>query len=146
MSTDYFKNIVLADDDEDDCLMFKDVLSELELKADVALFDNGHDLLHFLFEVCEDCPDIIFLDLNMPRRNGIDCLSEIRSIPKYQEVPIIVLSTSAHGPTVQKAFENGATLFVQKPDTFHRMRNILHKTLLGEFPTPPQIDKFLVSD
>ena len=143
---DYFKNIVLAEDDEDDSLMFRDVLADLKFSVDVKVFDNGHDLLHYLFEVCEECPDIIFLDLDLPRRNGIDCLVEIRRVSKYHDVPVIVLSTSSHAPTVQKSFESGANLFVQKPDTFHRMRSILHSIVSGPLPNSSDINKFLISD
>ena len=94
MADSYSVNILLADDDSDDCLFFKDVLDELNLPTLLTTVHNGEQLMEVLLKSTE-LPDILFLDLNMPRKNGFECLSAIKQTKKLNQVPVIIFSTSA---------------------------------------------------
>lgn len=86
-------HILLADDDNDDCLLFKDALGDLPLATHLTIVRDGEQLM-LLLNAKEELPDVLFLDLNMPRRNGFDCLSEIKENEKLRSLPVIIFSTS----------------------------------------------------
>lgn len=119
------RNIVLADDDEDDCLLFQDVILDLNIIATITLAENGEKLLQILQNNSNEIPEVIFLDMNMPLRDGMECLKEIRKSPSLTNVPVVMLSTSSHSQTVEEAYNEGANLFIRKPDTFEKFRSIL---------------------
>src|SRR6476469_4572818 len=88
-------NLLLADDDEDDSAFFKDALNDLGLSASLGTVPDGVALMKYLSDHSPDTlPDILFLDLNMPRKNGFECLSEIKSNVRLKMLPVIVFSTS----------------------------------------------------
>lgn len=121
------KNIILADDDEDDCLLFQDVIGDLGLDVNITVAHNGHELLQLLERDRHPVPDLIFLDMNMPLRDGMECLKEIRKSAIHKEVPVIILSTSSHTQIVDNVFKEGANLYIRKPDSFDKLRTILDK-------------------
>lgn len=83
-------NILLADDDKDDCLFFKEALEELEVVAQLTLVADGQQLMHRLRSDTDRLPDVLFLDLNMPRINGMECLAEIKQSEKLRQLPVII--------------------------------------------------------
>jgi len=87
-------NIVLADDDEDDRMFFGEALEELALQVKVSLFKNGQELLDFLNLPNTVLPNLVFLDLNMPVKNGWECLREIRKNTKLKDLSVAIYSTS----------------------------------------------------
>ena len=97
------KRIVIADDDADDCLLFKDALEELNVRKDIVFKTNGRELLDYLLETHHP-PEFVFLDMNMPLMDGMESLAEIRKCTRLQNVPIIVFSTSSHHKTVMEAY------------------------------------------
>lgn len=119
------RNIILADDDEDDCLLFQDVILDLQIIANITMAQNGEKLLQILENNSIEVPEVIFLDMNMPLRDGMECLKEIRKSSNLKNVPVIMLSTSSHSQTVEEAFNEGANLFIRKPDSFEKFRSIL---------------------
>lgn len=123
------RNIVLADDDEDDCLLFQDVILDLNIIANVTIARHGEELLQLLQNYGNGVPDVIFLDMNMPLRDGLECLKEIRKSPNLKNVPVVILSTSSHSQTVEEVFNQGANLYIRKPDSFDKLRSILENIL-----------------
>ena len=75
MSLFLTRQILLADDDKNDQLLFKEALEELPVTTHLASVENGEQLMQLLNDGKELLPDILFLDLNMPRKNGFTCLS-----------------------------------------------------------------------
>ena len=119
--------IMIADDDEDDCLFFMDALGELNVSASTACVSNGAELMDVLSRVSfESLPDILFLDLNMPLKNGLECLVEIRNNKTFDKLPIIIFSTSSQKEAVEAAYEHGATFYLKKPDSFHKLKDALN--------------------
>ena len=123
--------IFMADDDEDDCLLFVDVLQEASFKSNLKCFSNGSQLIDHMKNINNEAnfPHLLFLDLNMPIKNGLDSLAEIRAYAAFSNIPIIVYSTSAQREAVETAFENGANLFVKKPDSFGKLKILLEKIM-----------------
>lgn len=121
-------NIMIADDDEDDCVFFKDALEELNVSIRLTCFSNGAELMDVLSTVhFKSLPDILFLDMNMPLKNGMECLIEIRNNKTFDKLPIIIFSTSSQKEAVHAAYENGATFYLKKPDSFNKLKHALEE-------------------
>lgn len=140
------QHIALADDDEDDCVLFKDVLDELLISPRVSWAKNGDDLMENLSTSDRPLPDIIFLDVNMPIKNGIECLKEIRKDERLKHLPVIIFSTSTQQWAVEQAYELRANLFIRKPDTFQKLKDIIQRILSTDWrrASPVAIEEFLV--
>ena len=87
-------NILLADDDTDDCIFFENALGELLLSTNLTTVHDGEQLMLLLTKNSTENFDVLFLDLNMPRKNGITCLDEIKHTDKLKSIPVIIFSTS----------------------------------------------------
>lgn len=123
-------NLLLADDDEDDCAFFKEALDELSLPATLVTVNDGVQLMDFLATISSgDLPDILFLDLNMPRKNGHECLTEIREKEAFKDLPIIIFSTSLDNEIVDKMYEKGATYYIRKPGEFSKLKKVIENAL-----------------
>lgn len=122
------KHILLADDDDDDRLLFKEALREIAPPLIVTEALNGEHLLKVLSGMPQ-LPDVLFLDLNMPFKNGIECLEEIRAHTLWNGVPVIIFSTSSHPGTIDRAFELGAQLYIRKPNDFKSLKRVIQHTL-----------------
>jgi len=144
MADSYSVNILLADDDSDDCLFFKDVLDELNLPTLLTTVHNGEQLMEVLLK-STDLPDILFLDLNMPRKNGFECLSAIKQTKKLNQVPVIIFSTSFVPDVVALLYKNGAHHYICKPDDYALLLKILRKLVTPRLSsTQPSIKEFVL--
>jgi CheY-like chemotaxis protein len=130
MNNDPF-NIVLADDDEGDRLLFIEALKDLKIKVDVNTVNDGVYLMEYLAKEDTPLPFLLFLDLNMPRKNGLQCLKEIRATEKLREVPVAIYSTSSTEADIEKTFLNGANVYIKKPNDFSSLKEVLHKVVMA---------------
>lgn len=124
MQKDYIL-ITLADDDEDDRLFFTDAFDELKINTIVNTHKNGKELLDFLNHPETVLPNIIFLDLNMPILNGIECLKEIKKNEKFNNIAIAIYSTSSSDEDVENTFVLGANIYIKKPSDFNKLKKVL---------------------
>ena len=122
-------NILLADDDVDDCIFFKQAVDELPLPVNFTAVHDGEQLMQQLTNVTNKLPHVLFLDLNMPRKNGFECLSEIKLNEKLKQLPVIMFSTSFEQGVVDQLYLNGAQYFIRKPSEFTQFKKIIHQTL-----------------
>ncbi len=123
-------NLLLADDDEDDCAFFKEALDELLLPTDLVTVNDGVQLMDFLAKKpSENLPDILFLDLNMPRKNGYECLTEIKESDDLKDLPIIIFSTSLDNSIIDTLYEKGATYYIRKPGDFSKLKKVISNAL-----------------
>ena len=122
-------NILLADDDSDDCLFFKKALGELLLSTHLTTVNDGEQLMQQLTNETNVLPHVLFLDLNMPRKNGFECLTEIKLSKKLKQLPVIVFSTSFEQEVVNQLYKNGAQYFIRKPSEFSQFKNIIQLSL-----------------
>jgi len=121
--------ILLADDDEDDRMFFKESLEELKIKTIITLVNDGVQLMNYLRDPGNRLPDIIFLDLNMPAKSGFECLVEIRSDNKLRNLAIAIYSTSASDENIEEAFVQGANIYIKKPNNFNILKTILEQVI-----------------
>lgn len=119
--------ILLADDDADDRMIFEDAILELRLNLDFRTVNDGMELMDYMLGSGIILPQILFLDLNMPFKNGFQCLQEIRSIKAFEDMFIILYSTTARPSDIDLAFEKGASMFIQKPNSYSDLKQILLK-------------------
>ena len=122
-------NILLADDDTDDCIFFKKALEELKLSIHLTTVHDGEQLMELLTLETTELPDVLFLDLNMPRKNGFECLSEIKLNEKFEKLPIIIFSTSFEQEVVNQLYINGAQHFIRKPADFSQFKKVIHQSI-----------------
>ena len=109
------KTLFIIDDDEDDQLFLHEAMNDLKIPIDCYYANNGETALKQLKEEGIPVPDFIFLDLNMPKLNGKECLIEIKKMQRYLQVPIIIYSTSSHQKDKQEIMQLGADYFLTKP-------------------------------
>lgn len=122
-------NILHADDDKDDCNFFKDALTALPIKTQLKTVNDGDELMYYLSNNAHNLPDVLFLDLNMPRKNGFECLSEITNNSLYKNLAIIILSTSNSREKIQKIFKIGGHIYVRKPNDFGQIKQLIQNVL-----------------
>lgn len=113
--------IVLADDDEDDRYAFIHSLKDVSANIHLQEAQDGVGLINLLHQHPEQ-PHLIILDINMPRKSGIECLQEIRAVKEFRSIPIIVFSTSVDNKSLASAQKYGADFYIQKPDSFGQIR------------------------
>lgn len=122
-------SILLADDDEGDRLLFKEALKEMKINYNFHTVNNGIQLMEYLSENPIFLPHLIFLDLNMPRKNGLECLKEIRTDANFNDISIAVYSTSAAEKDIQEAFLCGANVYIKKPNNFAKLKQVIFKVV-----------------
>ncbi|MBS1603436.1 MAG: response regulator [Bacteroidetes bacterium] len=113
--------ILIVDDDADDLQFFTDAVAEIDSNVSCITAFNGIEALQVL-EAASPRPDYIFLDLNMPKMGGKQCLRHIRNNPLFQSIPIIIYSTSRRPEDVEEVRAAGAAAFIVKPNKFHLLR------------------------
>ena len=122
-------HILLADDDEDDRLIFREAINEVKIKTKLTIVNDGVQLMQYLQETDEDLPHIVFLDLNMPRKGGIECLMEIRNDGKLKDLSIAIYSTSASEEDIEDTFIKGANVYIKKPNDFNTLVKVLSEVI-----------------
>jgi len=139
-------HLLLADDDDDDCLLFRDALHELPRATDLSIVSDGEELMEFLLKPEQELPDFLFLDLNMPRKNGTECLQEIKQNKKLVKLPVIIFSTCALQTTIDQLFTMGAQHYIRKPASFSELTELIHQAIRSfEVPFVPSKEEFILS-
>lgn len=118
--------ILLADDDEDDRIFFKDAFDEIKINTNVILVNDGIQLMEYLNKPDVVLPHILFLDLNMPRKNGMECLREIKKLDRFKDIAIAIYSTSASDSDIEETFIKGANIYIKKPNDFEALKKTLN--------------------
>jgi CheY-like chemotaxis protein len=123
------KSVVLVDDDRDDHEIFRSACALVDHCVNVLGFDNGDQAIQNL-SVMPSLPDVIFLDLNMPRLNGVDVLKKLKESAQLKEVPVVIYSTSFDSRVREKCSSLGAVEIMEKPSSFDtlcmRLQTVLH--------------------
>ena len=122
-------NILLADDDIDDCFFFKKAVEDFPISTYHKAVHDGEQLMKQLTNEANELPDVLFLDLNMPRKNGFECLKEIKLNKKLKQLPVIIFSTSFEQEVVNVLYENGAQHFIRKPSDFLQFKKTIQQAL-----------------
>ncbi|GAB2515773.1 response regulator [Spirosoma aerophilum] len=138
--------LLLADDDEDDCLFFKEALRELPVSMNLTTVNNGEELMALLKKDSPKLPYVLFLDLNMPRKSGFECLTEIKHDENLKRLPVVILSTSFEQIMADQLYEKGASSCFRKPADFSQLSRIIQQalSLLAPATTLPDAGKTYV--
>lgn len=138
--------VLLADDDEEDRDLFREAIDEFGTQVTLRTADNGATLMDELTREGSELPDLIFLDLNMPLKNGHECLAEIYMNEKLRHIPVIIYSTSSNREQIEATYRAGASLYIPKPESFSDLQMITRKVLSFDWKnfTRPQKDKFVL--
>lgn len=140
-------NILLADDDKDDCLLFKEALEELPLNTQLTTVNDGDQLMSLLLENTSLLPHVLFLDLNMPYKNGFQCLSEIKLHPDLKDLIVIIFSTSFEQYIAGDLYKGGAQHYIRKPSDFELLKKVIYQALVlvaQDNITQPPIEYFVI--
>lgn len=140
------KRILLADDDIDDRIFFQDAVEELDLKANVVSVCDGVELMEYLNSDCNELPEIIFLDLNMPRKLGCECLSEIKLDYTLKHIPIVIISTAFDIDVINNLYTKGAHYYIRKPGNFDTLKNVISQAteLVSGNANQPEFNSFVI--
>ena len=122
-------DVLLADDDKDDQFLFEKALKEIPMKTRLEKVNDGTELMHFLDKQLNSFPHILFLDLNLPKKNGLLCLEEIRKNESWNDISVAIYSSSSLESHVEEAFVLGANIYIKKPDSLTCLQKSLEKIL-----------------
>jgi CheY-like chemotaxis protein len=126
------KTILIIDDDEDDKIIFEEVLNEIDPTYTCLFGTNGAHGLEILHSLKKQLPEFIFLDLNMPQMNGKQCLAEIKRNKKFSSIPVIIYSTSKLENDITETKLLGASYFLTKPSLFSDLKEAIRLVLSGD--------------
>jgi len=115
--------ILIAEDDVDDRMLLQTAFDEGNVDVKIEFVGNGSELLEFL-EVNTTYPQIILLDLNMPKKDGRETLRDLKQHPIFKKIPVIVFTTTKNENEIARCYELGANTYVVKPDSFESLRKI----------------------
>ena len=122
--------IMLADDDQDDRSLFVEAFHQVRnMNTELMVFEDGIALLDKLQKNYPELPHIIFLDLNMPLKSGMEVLKELRQESKFSGISVAIYSTSNHQRDVEDAFSAGANVYIHKPNNFANLQKVLKHVL-----------------
>ncbi len=141
-------NILLADDDQDDCLLFKEALEELPVSAHLTIVHNGEQVIEELTLKGNQLPHVLFLDLNMPGKNGFATLGQIKRSRELQDLPVIIFSTASEMEVVKKVFRDAAHYYICKPVDYSQLKKVIYEalTLITRKNNPlPLAENFMIT-
>ncbi len=140
-------HLLLADDDIDDCDFFKDAIDEISDPLNLTILNNGVQLMDYLRSNPINPPNLIFLDLNMPKKSGMECMAEIKSSDTLAHIPIIIYSTSLDQAVVNSLYQLGAQHYIQKPAEFAGIKRVINKAIQifnDSISQPRSLDNFII--
>ena len=134
--------ILLVEDNADDAFLTKEVLREAKFANEVVHVEDGVQAMEYLNRPDAERPDIVLLDLNLPRKNGGQVLEEIKADPRMRQLPVIVLTTSAAEEDVTHAYDNYVNAYVRKPVGFAELVDAMRSVedfWFGIVTLPPRV-------
>lgn len=143
MTKQTINNIIFCEDDEDDRYLFKEITKEFNSSIKVEFISDGFRLLQLLKHFV---PDLLFLNLEMPFKNGLECLVAIRANPSLESLPVVIFSSTTRQANIQTAYEMGANLFLIKSPTYSEYSSSLRAVLNLNWSNPNAIkDQYCVN-
>ncbi|AXY77619.1 response regulator [Paraflavitalea soli] len=120
------QHVIIADDDADDRMLFRDIVKDLGLKLSLHTVNDGVELMEYLHSATQ-MPEALFLDINMPKKDGLTCLREIKADPALCALPVIIFSNSENMVLVEMMLNEGAAYFVRKQPGYNKMLKLLNR-------------------
>ena len=122
-------HVLIADDDADDRDLFVDAVNEVKQNTKVITVKGGIELMDYLTANENRAPDVLFLDLNMPQKNGMQCLGEIKANNKLKDMAVVIYSTSSASHDIEATFLKGANVYLQKPNDFAKLKKAISEVI-----------------
>jgi CheY-like chemotaxis protein len=122
-------NVLLAEDDIDDKEFFKKALEIVPLFTNLKTVSDGEELMAYLLENTKHLPHVLFLDINMPRKNGFECLTEIKENEKLKDLPVVMFSSSNSQDNINILLKTGANVYIRKPSDFMELVQVINHAL-----------------
>lgn len=146
MNSQEAMSVFLAEDDEDDCLLFNDAIKELSSLIQLRVANDGVELMDLLNDSTSPLPKVLFLDINMPRKNGFECLVEIRNNKKFDSIVIVICSTSFQRDIADQLYEGGAQYYIRKPAMFRDYKAAIKQalTIIQQNKQHPTKENFVI--
>lgn len=119
------KMILLAEDDDAHRFLFYKAVSHLPIDVKIIPVNDGVELMDYVLNDSNPLPEFVFLDINMPRKNGLECLKELKDHETYANIPLIVYTTSDEESDKLTAFQNNASLYLLKDGDIRSLTRIL---------------------
>lgn len=114
--------ILIAEDDPDDCLLLGDAFGECRKEMRLDYVADGQEVMDYLHKRIDDgLPDLIILDIRMPRKDGFETLEGIKTDERLRQIPVIVLSGFCSSENIERCYELGANTVIIKPDSFSEL-------------------------
>jgi CheY-like chemotaxis protein len=128
-------NILLAEDDTNDRELFTEALKQIPIATNLITVNNGVELMDVLLKNSMNLPDVLFLDISMPRKTGIECLIEIKNDKKLDALPVVMFTISFTSLEVEMKMANtflnlGAQDYIRKPINFEQFKEVIHQALI----------------
>jgi len=145
MTIKFPRVIMLAEDDDDDAELFQAVVQELSAATQIRRAKDGQQLIDMLHQ---ELPDMLFLDVLMPCKDGRQCIVEIRATPAFDQLPVIVYSTLTDSDTADFFYKNGANAYMHKPFSYQRLKTLMQRLFsdgISSIHDKP-FDKFILAD
>jgi CheY-like chemotaxis protein len=141
-------SVLLVEDDPGDVLLIREAFSEQKVGNVLSVVSDGVEAMRYVRGEGEyaDCerPDLVLLDLNLPRKSGAEVLAEIKSDAELATIPVIVLTTSSSQEDIMGSYRMHANAFITKPVDFERFREIVHQIddfFIGIVKLPPRVGR-----
>ena len=121
--------ILLADDNEGDVRLALEALKESKIENNIFVVNDGMEAIDYLRKVGkfenETRPDILLLDLNMPKKGGLEVLEEIKNDPELRCIPVVILTVSQAQEDIARSYDLHANCYITKPVDLHQFNNIV---------------------
>jgi CheY-like chemotaxis protein len=138
-------SVLLVEDDPGDVLLIREAFAEQKVGNVLSVVSDGVEAMRYIRGEGEyserERPDLVLLDLNLPRKSGDEVLAEIKGDPALAMIPVIVLTTSEAEEDVVRSYRLHANAFITKPVDFERFRDIVHQIddfFIGIVRLPPR--------
>lgn len=123
-------DILLVEDNAADILLLEEALADIAVKINLHVVNNGEEAISYLQQVepfkAAIRPDLILLDLNLPKKNGFEVLEEIKQDSKLQQIPVVILSTSQAPEDVSRSYQLHANCYISKPSDLGRFMAVIN--------------------
>jgi CheY-like chemotaxis protein len=124
-------NVLLVEDNEGDIVLTLEAFEEAQFKAKVSIARDGEQAIDFLLKKNnyskEKTPDLVILDINLPRKNGLEVLKFIKSNESLMHIPVIMLTTSSSEKDISNSYKNHANCFIIKPLGLEEFMKAIHE-------------------
>jgi two-component system response regulator len=121
------KVVLLVEDNSNDEMLALRALKKVDIQIRVDVARDGIEATNYLLDAAMPCPDLVLLDLRLPRMNGLEVLNSIRSNPKTRNLPVVVFTSSSQPSDVMNCFQSGANSFVRKSHDYAQYMILMSK-------------------